>query len=149
MKVNQTLSILFWLFKAKKGSDGKSPIYCRITIEGKRAEFSTGKRIEEGNWQTKPRVAKGKGEEVMHINKELTKIKSDLLRAYDRLEAVQQRVTAEMLRNTYQGVGTENKLMSEVWKEYNNISFKEKCTTVIAWGVVITFCILMLIFIPH
>jgi integrase len=34
---------------------------------------------------------------------------------------VQQRVTAEMLKNTYQGVGPENKLMSEAWKEYNAI----------------------------
>ena len=58
---------------------------------------------------------------MLHINKELTKIKSDLQRTFDRLEAVQQRVTAEMLRNTYQGVGPENKLMSEAWKEYNAI----------------------------
>jgi hypothetical protein len=43
-KVNQNTSILFWLFKAKASADGKSPTYCRITIEGKRAQFSTGKR---------------------------------------------------------------------------------------------------------
>ena len=109
------------VFKAKSGSDGKSPIYCRITIEGRRAEFSTGKRVEASNWETKPGIAKGKIEEAMHINKELTKIKSDLQRTFDRLEAVQQRVTAEMLRNTYHGVGPENKLMSEAWKEYNAI----------------------------
>ena len=88
MKVNQTMSILFWIFKAKTGSDGKAPIYCRITIEGTRAEFSTRKRIEANNWETKPGIAKGKNEDVMHINKELTKIKSDLQRSYDGLEGI-------------------------------------------------------------
>lgn len=57
----------------------------------------------------------------MSINKELNKITVDLQRQYDRLEAVQQHVTAEMLKNSYQGTGTENKLMSEAWKEYNEI----------------------------
>jgi len=119
MKVNQSMSILFWLFKAKTGSDGKSPIYCRITIEGKRAEFSTGKRIETANWDARSGIAKGK--EAIMINKELTKVKSDLQRTYDGLDALKQRVTAEVLKNTYQGVSPENKLMSEAWKEYNSL----------------------------
>ena len=65
MKVNQHTSILFWLFKAKIPVDGKSPIYCRITIEDRRAEFSTGKKIAADLWDTKPGIAKGKTEEAM------------------------------------------------------------------------------------
>jgi hypothetical protein len=34
MKVNQELSILFWLWKAKQTSDGMIPIYVRITVNG-------------------------------------------------------------------------------------------------------------------
>jgi len=121
MKVNQNTSILFWLFKAKTSADGKSPIYCRITIEGKRAQFSTGKRIAPDLWDTKLGIAKGRNEEAISINKELNKIIADLQRTYDRLEALQQRVTAEILKNSYQGTGPENKLISEAWQEYNNI----------------------------
>ena len=93
------MSILFWLFKAKAGSDGKSPIYCRITIEGKRAEFSTGKRIEAENWDSRSAIAKEK--DAININKELTKIKSDLQRTSDGLEALKQRTTAEIVKNIY------------------------------------------------
>jgi hypothetical protein len=42
---NQELSILFWLWKAKKNNDGLVPIYVRITLNGLRDRFSSGKKI--------------------------------------------------------------------------------------------------------
>ncbi len=44
MKVN--MSVLNWLNKARMNqSSGKVPIYVRVTVQGKRAELSTGKSI--------------------------------------------------------------------------------------------------------
>ncbi len=121
MKVNQSTCILFWLFKAKTSADGKSPIYCRITIEGRRAEFSTGKKINQELWDTKPGIAKGKSEECIHINKELAKIKAGVQKIYDQSEALNPRVTPEMVKNAYLGIGAAHKTVAEVWKEYNQL----------------------------
>ncbi len=44
--MNTKLSILFYMKSAKSNSDGKSPIYLRITVDGKRTEFSI-KRFEK------------------------------------------------------------------------------------------------------
>ena len=50
MKVNSNMAILFWLYAQKKDDAGKAPIYCRITLDGKRTQFSTAKKIEPGYW---------------------------------------------------------------------------------------------------
>ncbi|MCU7549331.1 site-specific integrase [Chitinophagaceae bacterium LB-8] len=121
MKINQNTAILFWLCKAKQSEDGKIPIYCRITVEGKRAEFSTGKKIKADNWSSKSGEAKGFSEEAVTINRELRKIKAGLQKTYDQLDATHERVTAEMLKNTYLGIGPRNKTINEVFAEYNKI----------------------------
>ncbi|MFD2145460.1 Arm DNA-binding domain-containing protein [Mucilaginibacter antarcticus] len=44
MKVNEDLSILFWLKRQKATKEGLVPIYVRITVKGGRTEFSSGKK---------------------------------------------------------------------------------------------------------
>ncbi|WP_343703203.1 Arm DNA-binding domain-containing protein [Chitinophaga sp.] len=50
MKVNEHLSILFFLSKKKASKDGKAPIWARITVDGERAEFSLGRKILPEYW---------------------------------------------------------------------------------------------------
>jgi hypothetical protein len=45
MKINEELSILFWLKRDKGSKDGRVPIYVRITVNGDRDGFSSGKKI--------------------------------------------------------------------------------------------------------
>lgn len=44
MKVNANMAVLFWLNAQKADESGKPPIYCRITLDGKRTQFSTAKK---------------------------------------------------------------------------------------------------------
>lgn len=45
MKVNEHLSILFFLVKKKASKDGQVPIWARITVDGDRSEISLGQNI--------------------------------------------------------------------------------------------------------
>ncbi|WP_152909152.1 Arm DNA-binding domain-containing protein [Chryseobacterium sp. Hurlbut01] len=47
--MNTKLSILFYIKRAKTTSQGKSPIYLRVTVDSKRTEFS----IKRFKWDTK------------------------------------------------------------------------------------------------
>ncbi len=121
MKINQEISILFWLFKAKKTTDGKSPIYCRLTINGKRVEFSTGKKIEDAKWLREAGIVKGGGVEAQMINKELNMVKADIQRHYDLLRASNSLITAEILRNRYLGVDAERKTILDTFTAHNKV----------------------------
>lgn len=50
MKTN--FSLLFYLKKPKNYQNGNVPIYLRITINGKRAETSTGRECEPTLWNS-------------------------------------------------------------------------------------------------
>ena len=58
MKVNENLSILFYLNTPKKSKDGLVPIYGRITIDGKKDEFSSGKKLDPEHWDAKTGAGK-------------------------------------------------------------------------------------------
>jgi hypothetical protein len=43
----ENYNVLFYLPKEKELKNGKTPIYCRITLNGKRATFSIGKHLND------------------------------------------------------------------------------------------------------
>jgi hypothetical protein len=72
MKVNQELSTLFWLWKAKQSSDGNVPIYVRITVNGLREQFSSGRKIKAEYWNEETGFANKACKDAAIINKYIT-----------------------------------------------------------------------------
>ena len=66
MKVD--LIIHIYARAAKANSSGLYPIYIRITLNGKRSEFSTRKFIDPKKWDEKAMRAKGNTEEAKWLD---------------------------------------------------------------------------------
>ncbi|MBI2270805.1 MAG: site-specific integrase, partial [Bacteroidetes bacterium] len=124
MKLNQNLSILFWLFKAKQSADGKMPIYVRLTIESRRAQFSLGRKIELEKWNTKAGLMEGKSEEARMINSYISTVRGSIERHYNMLLSTNKQVTAEMVANSYLGIKEDNKTILQAF-DYHNQKFLE------------------------
>lgn len=58
-------------------------------------------------WDAKGNRAKGKSAEARNINLALDNIKAQIIKHYQRISDREAYVTAEMVRNAYQGVGSE------------------------------------------
>ncbi len=58
-------------------------------------------------WDAKGNRAKGKSKEARDINLALDNIKAQIIKRYQRISDREAYVTAEMVRNAYQGIGTE------------------------------------------
>lgn len=123
MNSNQTFTILFWLFKAKM-RNGKAPIYCRITVNGKRAQFSLKRSIEPDKWISTSGTAKGNSEEARILNTYLNKVRSELLKYYNLLEAKEEFITADTIKNSYLGIKEEERSLIQTF-EYHNDQMKE------------------------
>jgi hypothetical protein len=50
MKINEEMSILFWLKREKASKDGYVPIYVKIRVNGVPDGFSSGKKIHPDDW---------------------------------------------------------------------------------------------------
>ena len=123
MNTNETFTILFWLFKAKM-RNGKAPIYCRITINGKRAQFSLKRSIDPDKWNSSSGTAKGNSEEARILNSYLNKVKNDLHKHFNLLEAKEEFITADTIKNSYLGIKEKERSLIETF-QYHNDQMKE------------------------
>lgn len=125
MKVNQDLSILLWLRKQRKDELGKVPVCVRLTINGVRAQFSLGIKVLPSQFNTDSGSVKGKSEESKMINNQLDVVKGQLHLHYNKMTALHNIVTPEMIKNSYLGKVQEQKTLVQAFK-YHNEQFEQK-----------------------
>ncbi len=76
------MKLLFWLVRNKANKKNESPVYCRITINGQRAELSTGIYVKAAGFDTKRGRIKGTGELERKQNCQLDKVGVSLQNIY-------------------------------------------------------------------
>ena len=101
-----TFSVLFYANKSKV-KDGIVPVMGRITINGTQSQFSCKRSIPLTLWDAKGNCAKGRTREALDLNHDLDNIKAQIIKHYQHLSDREAFVTAEMVRNSYQGFGSE------------------------------------------
>lgn len=63
-----TFSILFYPKGSNTNKQGLVPIYARITVNGKRSEFSTKRKINISKWNSEAGKLKGTTNDVRDFN---------------------------------------------------------------------------------
>ena len=97
-----TFKVLFYV-NGSKEKNGIVPIMGRVTINGTVAQFSCKRTIRKELWDAKGNKAKGKSVEARDTNLALDNIKAQIIKYYQRISDREAYVTAEMVRNAYQG----------------------------------------------
>src|SRR5690606_4454083 len=114
------LSLLYYIKKHKADKVGRAMIYMRITVNGKRSEFSIGRKIHPKAWDATNGKVLGFSQEVRQLNSHLMKIRTDLYGHADRLKEKGRPLTAESLKDSYFGRDNPSKMLLEVFQEHND-----------------------------
>ena len=72
-------AILFYAKKSKVNAKGQCVIYTRITVNGKRMEFSTGRLVNPEKWSSAGGKVKGHSNEARSINRHLDILKTKII----------------------------------------------------------------------
>lgn len=105
MRKKQTLSILVWNKTAKlRKRDGKSPIYFRIVIDGKRLEIATEMYVIKDHWDRGTKTCSSDAADAHEINKVIREGVEDLKVHFRLLKQKYAIVTSKMLKNVYLGI---------------------------------------------
>src|SRR5690606_37305126 len=99
-------------------------IYCRITVNGKRTQFSVNRDIDPKKWISAAGMAKGTSEEARTLNAYLDMVKGEIHKHYNRLLASGQFISADTVKNSYLGLGEKQRSLIETF-EYHNDQMKE------------------------
>ena len=126
MNNTNTFSTAF-LLRNSKAKQGKAPIYCRITVNGQRSEFSIKRSVELNLWQNGK--VKGNSEEARRLRAYLKQVEAKLFEHYRNLIAEDTLLDADMIKNAYLGIRTEQRTLCELM-DYHNIQLKDS----LEWG---------------
>ncbi|MGY3215309.1 phage integrase SAM-like domain-containing protein [Mucilaginibacter sp. HD30] len=115
--------ILFFLYKSKANDKGCSPIFCRITFNNTRKQFSTGHFVSEKNWSSQAQHIKGNSKETKRVNSNLDLIKQKLNKAYDELIREKEFFYIDDIYNRFSGNDKEYKTLLQAF-DYHNKKMK-------------------------
>ena len=122
-----TFKVLFYV-NGSKEKNGIVPIMGRVTINGSVAQFSCKQTIPKTLWDAKGNRAKGRSIEARDINHALDNIKAQIIKHYQRISDREAYVTAEMVRNAYQGIGSEYETLLGAFDK-DNATFQKRVGT--------------------
>jgi site-specific recombinase XerD len=117
--MRQKFSLLFYLRNNRMDSNGMIPIFMRVTVDGKRSEVSTGKRMKRSSWNPRAGRAKGYSEEAQEINAHLQQMESGICRIQRQYVEEGRIYTAKILSNTFLGKGEKPKMLLEIYHGHN------------------------------
>lgn len=115
-----SFSILFYPKHRASDPEGSAVIYTRITYRGKRAEFSTSRRILLKLWNSQSGKAKGTSEESRAVNRFLDSIRASLYNIHDRLLRENRHISAKIIKDIYLGKEEKQYMLVEIFRDHNN-----------------------------
>lgn len=117
MKTKITLH--FYAKSTKANAAGQFPIYIRLTVDGKRLEFSSKKFIDSSKWSPELSKMKGNSEEARSLNEYLDLMKSKIFDIQMELIHRNELQTMEIFKNKILGSQERQRLLIPIFQEHN------------------------------
>ena len=116
--MRSTFRIAFYVNRNKE-KNGQVPVLGRITISGTIAQFSCKQSINPKLWDAKSNHAVGKSAPALKLNRTLDNIRAQITKHYQTLSDKKSYVNAEMVRNAWQGIGSEFDTLLGAFDKHN------------------------------
>ena len=118
--MQSSFSIIFY----PRGNDidkcGNAPIYARITVNGKRSEFSIKRKVLLEKWNSDAGKIKGTSSEARELNRYINAIQNKIYRIQENLTENGDLITAKRIKNSYLGKDKSHKMLLEIFQEHND-----------------------------
>lgn len=121
MKTRSTFSLIFWVNSSRIKND-EVPIYARITVDGKRANFSLQRRIKLSDWDPERGIVKGTRQQSKLMNKYLEQVRSKVYQSYEDLFSENKFLTAQTIKSRFLGADKLFKTLKELFDYHNEVS---------------------------
>lgn len=113
------MKVLFYISKKKINKHGVAPIYCRITCNGQRSEFSVGIFVPPNQFNNNETLIETTKENIL-INTQLAKVKSELNILYFELNIKGKYFTANSIKDLYVGGKKEITTFLQLVEDFKN-----------------------------
>ena len=121
----QTAKVIFYLRNDKVNLEtNEAPIYCRLTISGKRSNFSINRSVNPDRWELTDKLQKARKNEDKELSFYMESIRSRIKELERELLDKKIPITSEKIKNAYSGNSKKSRSLIDVF-EWHNKSFHE------------------------
>lgn len=113
------INLLFYLKKRSTYKIGPVAIYLRFTVDGHRAEASTGKTCDPSRWNSQAGRAIGTKEDIRTLNAHLDTLQAQAQDLHRWMTANDEMITAEGLKNRFIGKTEKVRTLITVFEDHN------------------------------
>tara|TARA_R110002050_G_scaffold71771_5_gene154368 strand:- start:1361 stop:2596 length:1236 start_codon:yes stop_codon:yes gene_type:complete len=115
-----TFSVLFYPRGNDVDKNGNAPIYLRITVNGKRSEFSIKRKVLLTKWNSEAGKVRGTTADVRELNRYMDAIKVKVHKIQETLLENKELITSEIIKNIYLGKNSKYKMLLEIFQVHND-----------------------------
>ena len=115
-----TFSVLFYPRGNDVDKNGNAPIYLRITVNGKRSEFSIKRKVLLTKWNSEAGKVRGTTDDVRELNRYMDAIKVKVHKIHETLMENKELITSEIIKNIYLGKNLKHKMLLEIFQAHND-----------------------------
>lgn len=126
MKINQKMNLLFYANK-QRIKDGKSQIYIRITIDGKRVEFTSSHSVNLKEWDNKNSKVKAGAPNAIMINTYIENVRNSLTRLFMISHSTGKLISSSEIRDQFLGVNSSEPIKKTICDafDYHNTKMSD------------------------
>ena len=95
-------------------------IFLRITLDGRRCEFSVHRKVHLDKWNSRTQLALGNSIEAKEINRHLSAVKNKIYCIQQNFERDNISYSASNLRDAFLGKDKTQKMLLEIFQEHND-----------------------------
>ncbi len=113
-------SLLFYIKKSKVNKSGKTNVYARITLNGKRSEFSIDRQVPVDKWETKTGKMIGHSADAKILNRNIEIVSNKIQKCYNQLLSEQNDFNASDIKDKYFGKDKNQKMLLQIFQTHND-----------------------------
>ena len=123
MAMKTEMKVLLYIKRSGQDKDGLSPLMGRIAVRGKNnsiAQFSCKFKVDVKLWNATAQQCTGKSRMAVMANREIERTLLLLRQRFNELKDIKEIVSAEKVKNAYQGQAESQDTIMKLFEEHNN-----------------------------
>ena len=123
MAMKTEMKVLLYIKRSEKDKDGLSPLMGRIAVRGKNnsiAQFSCKFKVDVRLWNATAQRCTGKSKMAVMANREIECTLLLLRQRFNELKDLKEVVSAEEVKNAYQGLAEAQDTIMKLFEEHNS-----------------------------
>lgn len=114
-----SFSVLTYIRKSRLNQQGEADLFLRITVNGKRSEFSIQRKVKPEKWCSIKGRVKGSGIKSKSLNHYIIELESKAYNIHSKLVVEKKPYTAETVKNEFLNKKSVTRNLIEVYDEHN------------------------------